>query len=76
MGLLKLKGSGECNLTGDLIENIPLYAIFSHIWGEDNEVIAINAFMRGVGKSKTATERSNLAEDKPREIAFGTKALF
>lgn len=37
MHLLKLDSYGEFNLTNDLIDEVPPYAILSHTWGADTE---------------------------------------
>ena len=39
MRLLQLETNGEFALTEDLINNIPPYAILSHIWEDDNREI-------------------------------------
>ena len=52
MRLLEIKSPGEYSLTKDLIDNIPLYAILSHTWGEDEEEVTFNDFVTGTGNSK------------------------
>ena len=52
MRLLEIKSPGEYCLTKDLIDNIPLYAILSHTWGEDEEEVTFNDFVTGTGNSK------------------------
>ncbi|KAH8696902.1 heterokaryon incompatibility, partial [Phaeosphaeriaceae sp. PMI808] len=51
MRLLELKGSGEFNLTKDLTDNIPPYAILSHTWKE-NEEVTFKDIVEGSGKNK------------------------
>jgi hypothetical protein len=52
MRLLRLENHGEFNLTKDLIDNIPPYAILSHTWGEDNEEVTFQDLVQGIDKSK------------------------
>ncbi|KAF2186084.1 hypothetical protein K469DRAFT_573968 [Zopfia rhizophila CBS 207.26] len=39
MRLLQVDENGEFNLTDDLIDNLPPYAILSHTWGEDHDEV-------------------------------------
>ncbi len=52
MRLLQLKTNGEFSLTQDLINNIPPYAILSHIWGDDNQEITLRDLAEGSGNTK------------------------
>jgi len=56
MRLIKINRGGELSLTGDLIENIPPYAILSHTWGPDDTETTFNDLKAGrrdkVGYSK------------------------
>jgi hypothetical protein len=52
MRLLEIKSPGEFSLTKDLIDNIPLYAILSHTWGEDEEEVTFNDLVTGASNRK------------------------
>ena len=52
MRLLELNNHSKVNLTENLIDNIPPYAILSHTWGEDNEEVTFQDLTQGIGKSK------------------------
>ena len=66
MRLLELKGSGECSLTRDLIDNIPPYAILSHTWGKENEEVTFQDLTQGVGKSKVGYDKIRFCEEQAR----------
>jgi hypothetical protein len=53
MRLLKLKDDGEFSLIEFIGDNIPRYAIFSHIWEADGEEITFKDLIKDTGKSKT-----------------------
>ncbi|KAH8647477.1 hypothetical protein BGZ60DRAFT_521339 [Tricladium varicosporioides] len=53
MRLLELTNHGEFSLTGDLVNNIPPYAILSHTWGADAEEVTFRDLIDGTGKGKT-----------------------
>ena len=57
MRLLELKESGELNLTKDLINNIPPYAILSHTWGKDEEEVTFQDLKGGSGTTKTGYKK-------------------
>jgi hypothetical protein len=53
MRLLERNSNGELSLTKDLVgDNIPEYAILSHIWGADTEEVTFKDLMDRTGKSK------------------------
>ena len=52
MRLLKLDSYGEFNLTDDLIDEVPPYAILSHTWGTDTEEVSLRGLVDGHGQSK------------------------
>jgi hypothetical protein len=52
MRLLEISHSGQLTLTGDLVENIPPYAILSHTWGVDHDEVTFNDVKTGTGVSK------------------------
>jgi hypothetical protein len=54
MRLLRVSGTDEFSLTGDLAgdEIIPLYAILSHTWGLDAEEVTFDDLTNGTGKNK------------------------
>jgi hypothetical protein len=52
MRLLELKSNGELNLTKNLINNIPSYAILSHTWGEDDEEVTFKDLAERSGERK------------------------
>lgn len=52
MRLLKLDSYGEFNLTDDLIDEVPPYAILSHTWGTDTEEVSLRDLVGGHGQSK------------------------
>ena len=51
MRLLQVDGNSEFSLTGDLIDNIPPYAILSHTWGRDHEEVSLKDLTIGPRKS-------------------------
>jgi hypothetical protein len=53
MRLLELKSSGEYSLTGDLIDNIPPYAILSHTWGADAEEVTFRDLLSDPSRIKS-----------------------
>jgi Heterokaryon incompatibility protein (HET) len=55
MRLLQLDEHSNFSLTKDLINDIPLYAILSHTWGEEQEEITFNDLIKDSGKSKPNT---------------------
>ena len=57
MRLLQVGENGEFNLTDDLINNIPPYAILSHTWGEDHEEVSFNELMKGPRKTKAGYKK-------------------
>jgi hypothetical protein len=52
MRLLHFDKHGELELTKDLADKIPPYAILSHTWGGDEEEVTFNDINTGAGKSK------------------------
>ena len=52
MRLLEIKQNGELELTNDLYDNIPPYAILSHTWGVDNEEVTYKDLVEGTGRPK------------------------
>ncbi|XTI89368.1 hypothetical protein V2W45_1469557 [Cenococcum geophilum] len=50
--LLKLKDNGGLSLAKFVSDNIPPYAILSHIWGEDYKEVTFKDLMDSLGKSK------------------------
>lgn len=57
MRLLKFDDQGELSLTGDLQDDIPLYAILSHTWGDDKDEVDFDdlkhkSFMNKAGYAK------------------------
>jgi hypothetical protein len=59
MRLLQLTSNGELSLTKNRINNIPPYAILSHTWGDDEEVVTstFKDLSGGSGKTKTGYGR-------------------
>ena len=53
MRLLEFKNNSEFSLTEDLIDNIPPYAILSHMWGADTEEVNFKDLIGGTGESKS-----------------------
>jgi hypothetical protein len=49
MRLLQLEINGEFRLIKDLINNVPSYAILSHIWGDDNREIIFKDLTKDSG---------------------------
>lgn len=58
MRLLKYGTRGEISLTGDLVDNVPAYAILSHTWGADGEEVTFDDLERRRGKSKVGREKN------------------
>jgi hypothetical protein len=52
MRLLQVDENGAFSLTNDLIDNIPLYAILSHTWGEDHEEVNFRDLTVGHRRTK------------------------
>jgi hypothetical protein len=52
MRLLKLEDDGKLSFTGDLISDIPPYAILSHTWGDDDQEIKYEDIKNDAGKEK------------------------
>jgi hypothetical protein len=52
MRLLRFDGQGEPNLTGDLQDSIPPYAILSHTWGDDRDEVGFDDLKHGPCESK------------------------
>jgi hypothetical protein len=55
MRLLVLDEDGCFSLTKDLIKNIPPYAILSHTWGDEEEEVTFDDFIKDLGMTKSAT---------------------
>jgi hypothetical protein len=55
MRLLKLGKDGSLELTKDLHDNIPAYAILSHTWGNDDDELKFEEFGTVKGESKMRT---------------------
>ena len=67
MRLLELKSCTELNLTKDLIDNIPPYAILSHTWGADHDELTFDDLNKGLGKSKTGYTKINFCAQQARK---------
>jgi hypothetical protein len=52
MRLLELRDDGAFDLTKDLVDEIPPYAILSHTWGGDDEEVTFKDFTEGSQKAK------------------------
>lgn len=57
MRFLKFGSDGDLSLTKDLIEDIPSYAILSHIWGPDDNEVTFEDLNDRSGKSKAGYKR-------------------
>jgi len=64
MRLLKLGDNGEFNLTKDLINNIPPYAILSHTWGDDDEEVTFKDLTEGFGKTKVGYRKIQFCAER------------
>jgi hypothetical protein len=52
MRLLKLETNVEFSLTGDIIGDVPPYAVLSHTWGADTDEVTFKDLEEGTGKRK------------------------
>ncbi|KAI9694181.1 MAG: hypothetical protein M1822_003452 [Bathelium mastoideum] len=52
MRLLEQEDDGGFRLTGDIIRNVPPYAILSHTWGTDGEEVTFEDLVDNTGKDK------------------------
>jgi hypothetical protein len=52
MRLLQRKDNHEFSLTKDIVGNIPVYAILSHTWGDDDQEVTFKDLVEGSGTSK------------------------
>jgi hypothetical protein len=52
MRLLKRDSNGQFSLTKDLVGNLPVYAILSHTWGDDDQEVTYNDMTEGSAESK------------------------
>jgi hypothetical protein len=66
MHLLKQESDGEFSLTKDLIDNIPLYAILSHTWGDDGQEVIFKDLIEGTGKSKPGYDKIRFCGEQAR----------
>ena len=66
MRLLQFQSESEFCLTNDLINNIPPYAILSHIWGADTEEVTFKNLIDGTGKSKAGYEKIRFCGEQAR----------
>ena len=66
MRLLELKSNGEYSLTGDLILDIPPYAILSHTWGADTDEVTFRDLKDGTGKSKVGYDKIRFCGEQAR----------
>jgi hypothetical protein len=57
MRLLKWETAGVFSLTGNLISDIPQYAILSHTWGGDVEEVTFEDLAKGTGKRKAGYQK-------------------
>ena len=67
MRLLESGSHGEINLTKDLIEDIPSYAILSHTWGADDDEVTFDDLKNGSGKSKAGYNKIQFCEQQARK---------
>jgi len=54
MRLLQRKSAGSFEFTGDLMENVPKYAILSHTWLADDKEVTFKDMKRGRAQRKPA----------------------
>ncbi|KFY30276.1 hypothetical protein V494_08201 [Pseudogymnoascus sp. VKM F-4513 (FW-928)] len=66
MRLLEFQSDGEFSLTGDLIDNIPSYAILSHTWGADIEEVNFRDLTDRTGKNKAGYNKIRFCGEQAR----------
>ena len=66
MRLLELKSYGQFNLTNDLINSIPPYAILSHTWGADTDEVTFKDLISGTGKDRPGYEKIRFCGEQAR----------
>lgn len=52
MRLLERLENGVLKLTIDLVDDLPAYAILSHIWGDDDQEVTFQEMMKESGMLK------------------------
>jgi len=57
MRLLERINNDEFSLTKDLFNDIPVYAILSHTWGDDDQEVTFEDLLKGSGKSKAGYQK-------------------
>ncbi|KAH7025765.1 NACHT domain-containing protein [Microdochium trichocladiopsis] len=57
MRLLGCHTDGSLRITGNLIDNIPRYAILSHTWGDDEQEVNLRDIQDGTGQHKDGYEK-------------------
>ncbi|ETN44126.1 uncharacterized protein HMPREF1541_10676 [Cyphellophora europaea CBS 101466] len=57
MRLVKHDGHGSFDLTKDLFDDIPPYAVLSHTWGEDEDEVTFDDLEKGTAASKSGFEK-------------------
>jgi hypothetical protein len=72
MRLLQYNNEGEFSLTKDLFgDDIPDYAILSHIWGADTEEVTYRDMTDGTGKSKIGYKKIRFCREQARRDRLG-----
>lgn len=64
MRLLKCRADGGLELTRDLINNIPPYAILSHTWGADDQEATFHDLQNGTGQKKAGYRKLTFCADQ------------
>ena len=58
MRLLECQNDGRFHLTANLLdEDLPLYAILSHTWGQDSEEVTFKDMVEGSGRGKAGHDK-------------------
>jgi hypothetical protein len=67
MRLLERNNAGEISLTKYLVsDDIPRYAILSHMWGADTEEVSFKDLMDSTGKSKPGYDKIRFCGEQVR----------
>ena len=57
MRLLQVDENSEFSLTNDITNNIPLYAVLSHTWGEEHQEVNFKDLTIGPRKTKAGYKK-------------------
>jgi hypothetical protein len=75
MRLLYQDERGGFRFTEDLTDNIPLYAILSHIWDPDGDEVTYDDLKHGIGRHEVGYTKIQFCGGKPKRTTSTTFGL-